>query len=126
MHLSTLTLTLPATASHVVADRLDVLHTWLDPYWGGANRDTYAAIWHNNFGNHYNVLDASDGYHSDPGIPSVTKLCLDHANHRAHFEAVGQPKRCFERTKVKKHGTCPLTSNCYADFEIWPELTCYW
>jgi hypothetical protein len=110
--------TLAATAT---ADLMRV-DTWCDP----SHCDSSTARWTSGFGEYY--LNANEGCRDPPNVPSMTQLCVDWGNKRAHFYFEGQPRRCMRMTADydwNAFANChDLVMQCRRS--EWTEVSCNW
>ncbi|KFY24848.1 hypothetical protein V491_01994 [Pseudogymnoascus sp. VKM F-3775] len=80
-------LTLATAAS---ADRLIVSH------YGFLGASTYTGTFITKYDSY--LIGEVNGCHTNPGVPSLNRLCMDFDNGRGHFQFNGQGKRCFKET----------------------------
>jgi hypothetical protein len=74
------------------------------------------------YGKYY--IDANKDCRAPP-VPSMTRLCMDWKNGRAHFVFKGQKKRCLKKGADFDKGPC-MDSSRKCSRQWWEEVRCTW
>lgn len=78
--------------------------------------------WYTDDGTEYYIDNVDNGCHNFPGVPGLTKLCIDYMREHADFYFDKQSRRCLKKGPDSDCSKADDIETC----STWAEVRCSW